>query len=157
MAILNVGGIVEQYAAPADLLRVPANEFVASFLGRERALRRMALLAVADASPREGPVVAPTATVEEARRVMAEHHVDWIGVLDGRRIEGWVAADELDGHRTVGELTPRRFAAWVGLDTPLREALDMIVDSRTRVAVVLDGTYRGMVSIDDIADAMAAR
>ena len=41
--------------------------------------------------------------------------------------------------------------------TPLREALDTIVSSRTRVAVVVDvdGTYRGMVTIDGIAEAMS--
>ena len=41
----------QQYAPPAELLRAPANEFVEQFLGRERALRRMALLTVADAAP----------------------------------------------------------------------------------------------------------
>jgi osmoprotectant transport system ATP-binding protein len=43
VAVLNVGGILEQFASPDELLRAPANEFVASFLGRERALRRLAL------------------------------------------------------------------------------------------------------------------
>ena len=99
--------------------------------------------------------VAPTRSLDEARRVMAEHHVDWVGILDGRRMEGWVGADELEGRTSLRELTPKRFVAWVAPTTPLREALDSIVDSRTRVAVVLDGEYRGMVTIDDIADAMA--
>jgi osmoprotectant transport system ATP-binding protein len=155
VAILEVGGVLQQYAPPAELLRDPANEFVESFLGRERALRRMALLTVADTNPTDGPVVQSTASVDEARRVMHEHRVDWVGVLSGRRMEGWVGADELDGHASVGELEPKRFVAWVAPTTPLREALDTIVDSRTRVAVVLDGEYRGMVTIDGIAEAMA--
>ena len=34
IAILNVGGIVEQYAPPEEILRVPASAFVADFVGR---------------------------------------------------------------------------------------------------------------------------
>jgi osmoprotectant transport system ATP-binding protein len=155
IAILNVGGLLEQYDAPADLLRAPANAFVETFLGRERALRRMALLSVADIGLGDGPVVQVTASADDARRVMAEHHVDWVGVLSGRRMDGWVGADELDGHTRLDELAPKKFVAWVSPSTPLREALDTIVSSRTRVAVVLDEDYCGMVTIDDIAEAMA--
>src|SRR6185503_14597567 len=36
IAILNVGGIVEQYAPPEEILRVPASAFVADFVGEER-------------------------------------------------------------------------------------------------------------------------
>ena len=48
IAILNKGGIVEQYAAPGEILRAPANDFVRQFIGGERALKRLALLKVAD-------------------------------------------------------------------------------------------------------------
>ncbi|HYP22262.1 MAG TPA: ATP-binding cassette domain-containing protein, partial [Actinomycetota bacterium] len=47
IAILNKGGIVEQFAAPAEILRAPANDFVRRFIGGERALKRLALLSVA--------------------------------------------------------------------------------------------------------------
>jgi CBS domain containing-hemolysin-like protein len=42
------------------------------------------------------------------------------------------------------------------MTTALREALDTIVSSKTRVAVVVDdaNNYSGMVTIDDIASAM---
>jgi osmoprotectant transport system ATP-binding protein len=158
VAILNVGGVLEQYGPPADLLRDPANPFVESFLGRERALRRMALLSVADVHPRPGAVVDAGTDAAGARQVMAEHRTDWIGVLDGDRLRGWVGAAELDGHATVGDAEARSFVAAVGPETPLREALDRIVQSRTRVAVVIDGSgrYGGMVTIDDIADSMEA-
>jgi osmoprotectant transport system ATP-binding protein len=46
--VLNVGGVLEQFATPDELLRAPANEFVERFLGRDRALRRLALQRVAD-------------------------------------------------------------------------------------------------------------
>ena len=67
VAIMNVGGVLEQYATPDELLSAPANEFVASFLGRERGLRRLALRTVADIAPIAGPTVAPgTAPVDDA-------------------------------------------------------------------------------------------
>jgi osmoprotectant transport system ATP-binding protein len=44
IAILNVGGVLEQYATPTDLLAEPTNDFVVDFLGAERNLRRLALV-----------------------------------------------------------------------------------------------------------------
>ena len=60
IAILNKGGVVEQYAAPAEILRAPANDFVRQFIGGERALKRLALRKVADVrlAPANGPVEA---------------------------------------------------------------------------------------------------
>jgi osmoprotectant transport system ATP-binding protein len=42
IALLNVGGVLEQYAAPAEMLTNPANAFVEDFLGQDRALKRRA-------------------------------------------------------------------------------------------------------------------
>jgi osmoprotectant transport system ATP-binding protein len=156
IALLNVGGVLEQYGPPADLLRSPANEFVARFLGRERALKRMALLRVSDVDLTQGPVVPATTSPADAKAVMARHSVDWVGVLDGDMLRGWAWDHDLAGRATVGDAPTEKFRAWVSLDTPLRQALDLIVDSRTRVAVVLDGDrYLGMLTIQQIAEAMA--
>jgi osmoprotectant transport system ATP-binding protein len=156
IAILGVGGVLQQFGTPSELLQSPANPFVESFLGRERALRRMALLTVGDASPSRGPVVDVGATIADARSVMAANRVDWVGVLDGDRLLGWVDEEMLASSTTVADAAPRPFAAQVGLGTALREALDQIVLSATRVAVVIDeaGAFHGMVTIDDIAKAM---
>jgi osmoprotectant transport system ATP-binding protein len=48
MAILNVGGVLEQLAPPGDVLRAPANDFVARFVGTERSLKRLSLIRVGD-------------------------------------------------------------------------------------------------------------
>ncbi|MEY2420155.1 MAG: osmoprotectant transport system ATP-binding protein [Acidimicrobiaceae bacterium] len=157
IAILNVGGVLEQFGPPADLLRAPANEFVANFLGRERALKRMALLRVRDVELVSGPVVEVSASVEESFKVMADHGVDWLGLRDGDRLLGWAWAADLDGVRSLGDIATEPFRAWVRPDTPLREALDLIVDSSTRVAAVFDDEdrYLGMLTIQQIADGMA--
>jgi osmoprotectant transport system ATP-binding protein len=153
IAILAVGGVLEQYGTPEELLRRPANEFVERFLGRERGLKRMALLKVADVPLSPGAVVAASATPAEAKEVMARFGVDWVGVLDDDRLRGWVGAADLDGLEQVGDAPVERFVSWVTPATALREALDTIVTSRTRAAVVLDDErYVGMVFIDQIAE-----
>jgi osmoprotectant transport system ATP-binding protein len=157
IAILNVGGVLEQFGPPADLLRAPANEFVANFLGRERALKRMALLRVSDVELVTGPVVDVGATADEAYKAMAEQGVDWIGLRDGDRLLGWTWAHGLEGASNLRDIATEPFRAWVRPDTPLREALDLIVDSSTRVAAVFDDEdrYLGMLTIGQIADGMA--
>jgi len=49
IAVLNVGGVLEQFDRPARILGRPANAFVADFLGKDRQLRRLSLMSVADA------------------------------------------------------------------------------------------------------------
>ena len=73
MAILNVGGVLEQLDPPAEILRAPANDFVARFVGRERALKRLALIHVGDldldhggTAAGGGPDVRTDATLREA-------------------------------------------------------------------------------------------
>jgi osmoprotectant transport system ATP-binding protein len=157
IALLNVGGVLEQFGPPADLLRAPANEFVAGFLGRERALKRMALLRVHDVDLVEGPVVDVGGSIDTAYEVMRKHNVDWIGLRDCDRLLGWVWNRDLERLGSLRDAETEPFRAWVRRETPLREALDLIVDSRTRVAAVFDDDdrYLGMLTIEQIADGMA--
>jgi osmoprotectant transport system ATP-binding protein len=48
IAILREGGRLAQYATPAELLAQPADDFVARFVGVDRALKRLALSRLAD-------------------------------------------------------------------------------------------------------------
>src|SRR5207247_3908042 len=70
IAILNVGGIVEQFAPPEEILRTPANRFGEEFVGSERGLKRLALIKVSQSGVEEGPVVDRNASVEEALAAM---------------------------------------------------------------------------------------
>src|SRR4051794_2118927 len=56
IAILREGGKLEQYATPAEILMAPANEFVEDFVGSDRALKRLALMRVADIHLWEAPL-----------------------------------------------------------------------------------------------------
>jgi osmoprotectant transport system ATP-binding protein len=153
IAILNVGGVIEQFAPPEEILRAPANEFVESFVGEERGLKRLALIRVADIEVDEGPVVAPDDTVEKARAVMQQFGFDWTSVVEDGELLGWVDQRTLEGAERVGDATPHRFSAYVSGDDSLRQALDAIATSRTNVAVVVSEgqRYRGVLMIERIS------
>ncbi len=152
IAILNVGGVLEQYDAPEAILREPANAFVESFLGGERGLKRLALLPVSSADMVRGPVVDKSASAGEARRVMDQHQVDWLGILDGEKLLGWIDGTHLDG-AAPGSIQPRPFAVSLRSTSSLREALDAVVTGHARTAVVVDnGVYKGMLDLESIAE-----
>ncbi|MGH2554715.1 MAG: ABC transporter ATP-binding protein [Actinomycetota bacterium] len=153
IAIMNLGGVIEQFATPEEILREPANQFVEEFVGAERGLKRLALIKVSDIGVEEGPVTSPSASAHEAREVMRRLGFDWTSVVDGGQLLGWVDERALDGHESLRELSPRPFSAYVTADSSLREALDSIVTSRTNVAVVLgEGQeYLGVLTVERIS------
>ena len=53
VAVFGLGGKLAQYATPEEILRAPANDFVASFVGRDRGFRHLAF------SPSDGVTVHP--------------------------------------------------------------------------------------------------
>ncbi len=158
IAILNIGGVIEQFATPEEILRDPANEFVERFVGAERGLKRLALIKVSDIEVQEGPVVAPTASAEEAQKEMARLGFEWVSVVADGELLGWVDEATLEGRRSVNEVTPRRFSAYVNPNSSLRQALDSIVTSHTNVAVVLDDgqRYLGILTVEQISKEIIA-
>jgi osmoprotectant transport system ATP-binding protein len=150
IAILNIGAKVEQYAPPEEILRAPATDFVSRFVGAERGLKRLALISVADVEIEPGPVVQKIASQDEARRAMREAGTEWVVVLDGEKLLGWIDWWAMEGGRNVADVEPREFAAIVTPGSSLRTALDIIVTSRTHVAVVVDNEdrYQGIVTLD---------
>jgi osmoprotectant transport system ATP-binding protein len=97
IAILREGGVLAQYDTPDAILASPADEFVAEFVGEDRALRRLALRRVGDieldAVPGHGPeghdrgqspdmaVVAASTTVRNAVSLMLQAATDRVLVV----------------------------------------------------------------------------
>jgi osmoprotectant transport system ATP-binding protein len=134
-------------------LASPANDFVASFVGAERGLKRLALLPVKDIEPEQGPVVSPATSAEEARRVIEEGGFGWASVVDEGELLGWIETEDLPGAQSVADTKPRRFSAHLTPESSLRQALDSIVTSRTQVAVVLEEGQRflGILTLDRVS------
>ncbi len=151
VAILNIGGVVEQFGTPEEILSRPANRFVEEFLGGERGLKRLALMPIDENELSSGPMVDLTATPEDARNAMAQYEVDWFGLLDGDHLLGWAGIADLDD-RPLGEIKLEPFRMTVPSDASLREALDVVVTGQARLAVVVDdGVYRGVLGIEAIS------
>jgi osmoprotectant transport system ATP-binding protein len=88
IAILRQGGVLAQYDTPDAILAHPADDFVAKFIGEDRALRRLALkkltdvkLAPADGT-QEGPRVSIETTVRNAVSVLLDTKADRLLVED---------------------------------------------------------------------------
>ena len=60
VAILREGGRLAQYGTPAEVLTRPSDEFVARFVGADRALKRLALSRLADMDLEPADGVAPS-------------------------------------------------------------------------------------------------
>ena len=158
IAILNKGGVIEQFAPPEEILRSPANDFVRRFVGAERGLKRLGLLSVADIGVEEGPVVGPGDARQDARRVIEEWGFGWTSVVDDGELQGWIDASDLESVGSVGEASPKPFSAYVTFNSSLRQALDSIVTSRTQVAVVAhhDQRYAGILTLERISKEITA-
>ena len=151
VAVMNLGGVLAQFDTPERILIEPASEFVSDFLGGERGLRRLSLLPVSGIELEAGPVVQVTASVDEANKAMSTHDVDWVGLLEGERLLGWAYGRDLAG-KSLRDVEPQPFLVTLESSSSLREALDAVVTSRARVAVVEDrGRYCGMVGLEGIA------
>ena len=100
VALLSQGGVLEQYAAPAELLARPATPFVESFLGEARMVRRLALIRLRDITlpPANGAVlpqarVSAGATLRDALDALLRSGDGRAAVIEGDRVTGVVDAD----------------------------------------------------------------
>jgi osmoprotectant transport system ATP-binding protein len=94
IAILREGGVLAQYDTPDAILAHPADEFVAQFIGEDRALRRLALKTLTDVTLERGsenepgPRVSPETTVRNAVSQMFETNSDQVVVVEGETVLG---------------------------------------------------------------------
>ena len=151
VALLNTGGVLEQYASPDEMLAAPANAFVEQFIGDDRGIKRLQLRTVGELPFHQGPVIELDGSVDQARALAASTHSEWIGLLDGSRFTGWVHLDDLDGAAGLRDLRPELPVAVLEPSNTLRTAMDLIMATNTSVAVVEDaGSFAGVVTLEQI-------
>ena len=103
IAILRDGKL-EQFATPDDLLAHPDSDFVASFLGSDRTLKRLQILMVCDAMDRRIPVLRAGDTLEKAGGLMKDSGYHELVVLDSdNRPIGYLQLDDINGQQGVVE------------------------------------------------------
>ena len=108
IAVLGERSRIEQFDTPAAILTAPANDYVASFIGSGAALKRLALLPVADARLSEPtgplgqhPALDRSGTLRDALDLLVVTGALSVDVLDA------------DGQR-LGALTHRDISASLG-------------------------------------------
>jgi len=105
VAVMEVGGKLAQYSAPADLLAHPASDYVARFVGADRALKRLALFTLAQVplSPLDGNLNAASAGERDGLRLPPQTNLrDALAALVAAPAHRAVVAD---GNRVLGSVT----------------------------------------------------
>jgi len=104
IAIMRDGRLV-QHDTPERVLAYPVDDFVAGFVGAERALKRLSLASIASVmepgaqSPADGPKVARGANLREALARILESGEDRIAVIDeSGDVVGSLTIDGLMSH-----------------------------------------------------------
>ncbi|HCB2205192.1 TPA: osmoprotectant ABC transporter ATP-binding protein OsmV [Citrobacter farmeri] len=159
IAVFRQGRIV-QCASPDELLAKPANDFVGSFVGQDRTLKRLLLVSAGDVTDRQPTLTAqPSTPLNEAFSIMDDNDIRAITVVDGegkplgfvKRREARQAtgtcADILHPFRVTGKA-----------DDNLRIVLSRLYESNTSWMPIVDeeGRYNGEVSQDYIADYLSS-
>ena len=161
IALMNVGGVIEQLATPDEMMRAPANDFVKSFVGEDRGLRRLALNTISALRFHRGPVVDVAATCDEAELAAATEGIDWAGITIDGRFVGWSKVHDVRAAGVNGTALAdvERFDAIAQVEptSTLRAAMELIMSSNTSVAVINDGGFfGGVVTLEDIRRALAS-
>jgi len=159
VAVLRVGGVLAQYAAPAELLASPHDEFVEGFLGVDRGVRRLSFFKSDTLTLRTEPVIAVDAAPEAVTRLAAEE--PWLLLVDGdRRPMGWLPSAKAPASGDLSTLAVSDLVSYghtftAGTDS-LRAALDSSILSPSGRAVGVDGEGRvvGVAGQDQLGPAI---
>jgi osmoprotectant transport system ATP-binding protein len=143
VAVLRIGGVLAQFAPPAELLSRPADSFVAGFVGRDRGYRALGFtLADALALNDEATVTLGS----ELAEAPSQARDGWVLVVDDdRRPQGWLALTGVAPSALRGQVTPELLNLGGTLGHQggtLREALDAALSSPSGRGVIVDGDGR---------------
>lgn len=143
VAILRRGGTLAQVGTPQELLEFPADDFVTSFVGRDRGYRSLGFTSSAPLR---------LSGVRTTRRPDAATFADPVIVLDetGRPV-AWVDPDRPGGTLPLG-------VTFDPATDSLRQALDAALSSSFGKAVAVtgeSGRYAGVVTADEVMRALA--
>lgn len=95
ICLLQVGGRVEQYGSPDEILSHPANEFVAEFVGADRGLKRLSLMRVEQVMDSQAVRVTGADITDDVAATLQERGRRTAWVLDENdRLLGYLTLEE---------------------------------------------------------------
>jgi osmoprotectant transport system ATP-binding protein len=159
VAILREGGILAQYATPAELLMAPADDFVEDFVGADRALKRLALLRVADIDLWKAPLAFVGQATAEVRAKLEGAEVPHALLVDSeRRPLGWLSETDLQQELVPAtpDISPEPV---IDRDDVMRDALSDVLQHETMYAPVVDaeGRIAGVLSVEIISEFLGSK
>jgi len=152
IAVMRQGKLI-QFATPDELLRMPADEFVAKLVGGNRSIKRLHLIRVEDTELRPLPQLKRSSKREEARQKVENNPLNLAAVVDERgRLIGMVGISEL---KTKGDTVDDFYTPiqdYVDLDSTLSDTLSIMLGNGDGYAIVADEKKSpiGVITIDDI-------
>jgi osmoprotectant transport system ATP-binding protein len=157
IAVLQEGGKLAQYASPGELLMAPASPFVESFVGADRALKRLALQRVRDIELWNVATVRVGDPVAEVEAKLADSDLSIAMLVDDQdRPLGWLSENALRGARVEQHLRSPADPL-IDRDDILRDALAALLTRDTRYGAVVDegGRVVGVLSLEVISQFLA--
>lgn len=159
IAVFGQGKIV-QCVSPDELLAKPANDFVGSFVGQDRTLKRLLLVQAGDVTDQQPTITVRRSTpLMEAFATMDDNDMRSVTVVDedGRPL-GFVKRREARGAAgQCGELL-HHFRVTGKAEENLRVVLSKLYEHNTVWMPIVDedGRYSGEISQDYIADYLSS-
>ncbi|TCP49191.1 osmoprotectant transport system ATP-binding protein [Tamaricihabitans halophyticus] len=147
VAVFRTGGLLAQYGSPADVLRDPADDFVANFVGKDRGYRGLSFLDSTGLTLSQVPTVTIGAPVEATGS-------EWVLALnEQRQPRGWRSPGSAPS-AALREGDLHAGGSLHGHGSSLRGALDAALSSPAGQGVVVDdtGAYLGVVSAETVLE-----
>ena len=159
IAVFGQGKIV-QCATPDELLAKPANEFVGSFVGQDRTLKRLLLVQAGDVTDQQQTLTVKRSTpLAEAFALMDDNDMRSITVVDndGRPL-GFVKRREARGASGNCEELLHSFKITGKAEENVRVVLSKLYEHNSVWMPIVDedGRYSGEISQDYIADYLSS-
>jgi osmoprotectant transport system ATP-binding protein len=155
IALLQKGELI-QYADPATLLYSPANEFVRNFVGSDRILKGLRLHKAKEVMKEPPFHVVTEDSPSKVKEQMEKAMQRWsIAVDKQNRFIGWVTYEDIEENKSIADIV-KPPTATASPDTPLNEALSMMLNSAIGTLSVLDDDERllGVLSFQIIRDVL---
>ena len=147
--VLLQDGRLVQAGLPDELLNRPANEFVKSFVGSDRVLKRLNLLKVRDAMMLNPVHCHEEDLSEKVLEQMTKCDLAFLIVADrDQKLRGYVNQYDLLGHKGIVADVVRKLTLTVSPERNLKEALSQMLsyDLGILVAVDEEGHIQGVLN-----------
>lgn len=159
ICILQVGGVLEQYDTPANILAKPANAFVADFVGADRGLKRLTLVRVGEAMQPAPPLGNVNDSGGDLVAKMRSQQTDSLFITDDAdRLAGYVGLEDAQTHpgKPAKEML-HHLISTTEAEATMKDAFSTMLSYGIRYLPVTDPQQRlvGMVTVEDAQQLIA--